>query len=78
MRTLFTTMNRENKTFKKSTVAPEPSPTPANTPTESYICPLKVAKWAHAGGLVEQEQVDAMEKFTKGEMDYGTMRSMCG
>ena len=63
---------------KKTTNPVTPPETPANTPTESHLCPLKVAKWAQTTGLVEQEQVDAMEKFTKGEMEYGTMRSMCG
>ena len=63
--------------------------TPVNTPETGAIkqpelpnspglCPLKVAKWAHAGGMIEKEQVDAMEAFVKGEIDYGTMRSMCG
>ena len=65
----------DNKKTDTQVTTPE---TPANTPTESHLCPLRVAKWAHADGLVEQEQVDAMEKFTKGEIDYGTMRSTCG
>mgnify|MGYP001274857311 CR=1 FL=1 len=67
--------------------------TPANTPEKKPVrvsfaeqptflegtqCPLKVAKWAHANGIVEKEQVDTMEKFVNGEIDYGTMRSMCG
>ena len=57
---------------------PETTATPTNTPTHKPLCPLKVAKWAHSAGLVEEEQVTAMESFNKGEMDYSTMRSMCG
>ena len=39
---------------------------------------LQFTRQLHAQGIVPVEQVDAMEKFTKGEIDYGTMRSLCG
>lgn len=32
----------------------------------------------HEIGRVDKEQVDIMKKFVNGEVDYGTMRSMCG
>lgn len=51
--------------------------TPEKT-TQELLCPLKFTKWAQTAGLVEEDQVDAMESFTKGEIDYGEMRSRCG
>ena len=39
---------------------------------------LSFTKALYAKGMIPKNQVDAMEKFTKGEMDYGTMRSLCG
>lgn len=68
-------MSSQEETQTLASGTPSEQPTPPNSPG---LCPLKVAKWAHAGGMVEKEQVDAMEAFVKGEMDYGTMRSMCG
>lgn len=64
-------MNNKMENTTKQKTTPE-------TQTTEPVCPLKVAKWAHSVGLVEEEQVDAMESFTKGEMDYGEMRSRCG
>ena len=61
-----------NKTQTKET-------TPNTDTTEEIeITPLVVANAAHNAGLVKKEQVNAMELFTNGEMDYGTMRSLCG
>ena len=45
---------------------------------EMEITPVNVAKWAHKKGLVPKQQVDAMQAFTDGKMDYATMRSLCG
>jgi len=42
------------------------------------ITPVNVAKWAHKKGIVPKQQVDAMQEFTDGKMDYATMRSLCG
>ena len=39
---------------------------------------LQFTKVMYNAGKIPKEQVDAMELFTKGEMDYGTMRSLCG
>jgi len=39
---------------------------------------LTFTKHLYNEGVVDKEQVDIMEKFVKGEIDYGTMRSMCG
>tara|TARA_B100001758_G_C18225409_1_gene512467 strand:+ start:40 stop:243 length:204 start_codon:yes stop_codon:yes gene_type:complete len=39
---------------------------------------LQFTKMMYNAGRIPKEQVDAMEMFTKGEMDYGTMRSLCG
>lgn len=32
----------------------------------------------HAIGRIDKEQVDVMDAFMSGKVDYGTMRSMCG
>ena len=39
---------------------------------------LTFTKHLYNEGVVDKEQVDTMEKFVKGEIDYGTMRSICG
>lgn len=39
---------------------------------------LQFTKMMYNAGRIPKEQVDAMEMFTKGEMDYGTMRNLCG
>ena len=46
--------------------------------TNKTICPLQVAKWANENGLVGKDQVENMEKFMNGTIDYATMRSLCG
>ena len=35
-------------------------------------------KKMHEIGRIDTEQVDVMQKFVNGEIDYGTMRSICG
>lgn len=49
-----------------------------NSQHDDNLTPVKVAKWAHAKGIVDKDQVDAMEQFSEGKMDYATMRSLCG
>ena len=39
---------------------------------------LTFTKHFYNEGVIDKEQVDAMEQFVKGEVDYGTMRSICG
>ena len=39
---------------------------------------LTFTRAMYSAGKVDKSQVDAMEKFANGKMDYGTMRSLCG
>ena len=39
---------------------------------------LTFTRAMHSAGAVDKSQVDAMELFADGKMDYGTMRSLCG
>ena len=48
------------------------------TTTQEETTPINVAKWAHNKGLVELEQVNAMQDFMEKKIDYATMRSLCG
>ena len=42
------------------------------------ITPLNTTKIAFRLGMVEQDQVDTMKKFSEGKIDYATMRDICG
>ena len=61
-----TTKNQENK-IKEQT--PEPS---------QVGTIMEFTKELYETGRIEKEQVDVMQKFVNGEVDYATMRSMCG
>ena len=39
---------------------------------------LKFARTMHVQGVIPKEQVDAVDDYVKGKIDYGMMRSMCG
>ena len=39
---------------------------------------LAFACTLHRHGYIPKEQVDAIEDFKEGKIDYGMMRSMCG
>ena len=39
---------------------------------------MDFTKKMHEIGRIDKEQVDVMQKFVNGEVDYGTMRRMCG
>ena len=56
----------------------EKSDTKKENNTSKSMCPLQVAKWANENGLVGKDQVENMEKFVNGTIDYATMRSLCG
>ena len=39
---------------------------------------MTFTKKMHEIGRIDKEQVDVMQKFVNGEVDYGIMRSICG
>lgn len=39
---------------------------------------IEFTKAMHQIGGIDEQQVDAMQSFINGGIDYGTMRSMCG
>ena len=60
----------------------ENKPVVNNEQTNNSDSPLNdvmtFTKKMHEIGRIDKEQVDVMQKFVNGEVDYGTMRSICG